>query len=689
MTNAKGIVSRLWAAAACAAIIGAAGPAHAQDQACRHMSIEQILDKVPEGATWQSLDLSLRVALEKRAQAVLARDRVAWGPAGLEQKLDILVSAPTDLANANVDRVLADTFASELKEKFQMARDVQNPELRRQLLRVYLAIVDWRGYNLLNHPDYRDWDGRPLRELYIVDHEHYRTMAEWNVRTEAGLRKIPADALTELERTLRDKAYFTTRAGKHFDRPNLGLSGSPAYASQYELYPLRSDTDLLDAYNTMLLTAFRDINVGTMDAFDFDFDGEFSAGWLKSQSIPDDVAKGILKIGTLYRSKVRDLPGVDARCTIFSEAERTAYWDNFTAVLISNADGSETMQSYARLYEGVALGQRKHMQEIAVEMLGRLFPDGSKLLTAEQRDKVAARLGAETRPAAMIDTLIATLDEVTGATDASKFVTDALDNQPSVGGGYASGEPVREADRKNILDMWNKARAFIAREYGGYRVDIAALVPEEPVIVPTGDIQFAIGGQVNLSLGSKLNLASLSSTILHEMKHAVDQNSHAPIEGAAWEGGASTVERQVWPQFIEEAMAGQGDFLPMAILKTEVDNVRLTATTDATLKVFLRESCNADEPDSIEFAKAIVASYGYTDDNILQLRSRRAHRGTQYLEYDYGQQMYLATLDHLQKAVGPEPRVDAYLLQACAIANPKQDQATSDDLKACIQARKQ
>jgi hypothetical protein len=46
-----------------------------------------------------------------------------------------------------------------------------------------------------------------------------------------------------------------------------------------------------------------------------------------------------------------------------------------------------------------------------------------------------------------------------------------------------------------------------------------------------------------------------------------------------------------------------------------------TATTDATLKIFLRESCNEDEPDTVQFAKDIVRSYGYTDEDVLRLRS--------------------------------------------------------------------
>jgi hypothetical protein len=288
----------------------------------------------------------------------------------------------------------------------------------------------------------------------------------------------------------------------------------------------------------------------------------------------------------------------------------------------------------------------------------------------------------------MMDTLLSALDQVSGTAAASAKVKDAIAKQSTVGGGYSPGQPIRESDKAQILEMWTKIRAFIKREYSGYRVDIAALIPAEPVIVPTGQNQFTYGGQVNLSLGTAWNLVSLSSTLMHEIKHAIDQNSHAAVEGAAVEGGATSIERQVWPIFIEGAMADQNALLPVARLKTEIDNVRFTATTDATLKIFMREGCGNDEPDTIAYAEEIVRSYGYSDPAILRLRSRRAHRSTQYLEYDYGLAMYTDLLSYLQKGVGSTPRVDAYLLQACGLPSPKRETATVDDLRACIRDRK-
>jgi hypothetical protein len=420
----------------------------------------------------------------------------------------------------------------------------------------------------------------------------------------------------------------------------------------------------------------------------YDYESEFNETWLKNQGMSDALTNNVLKIGNLFRTRTQALPEKSTCCTIFSPLQRDAYWDAFTAGQISNADASETMQSYAKLFESIAVQRLGAMQSVGRLTLQRLFPDGSSDLSSAQRMQVADRLLRETRPAMMMDTLLSALDEVTGAPAASLKVKDAIAKQPTVGGSYSPGDPVRDTDKKQILEMWDKIRAFIKREYSGYRVDIATLIPAEPIIVTTGQNQFTVGGQVNLSLGTAWNLASFSSTLMHEIKHAIDQNSHAAVEGAAWEGAATSIERQVWPIFIEEAMAAQAALLPVARLKTEIDNVRFTATTDATLKIFLRESCGNDEPDTIAYAEKIVQSYGYSDPDFLRLRSRRAHRSSQYLQYDYGLAMYTDLLSYLQNGVGSTPRVDAYLLQACGLPNPKKTAATIADLKACIHDRK-
>lgn len=655
-------------------------------------SIVKLLKDVPDDVSWQTLEPSIKAALEERGRIALDKEREAWGLAGLSAKRKTLLEAPTPAMTKNMNLILAFVYNSELSNGFDLDRDVQNADLKAALINIYLATAASRGFLIYNHPEFKGWDGLPIHELPLIDDEGWKTMSTWLQRTEDDLRHIPLASLTPLEKALLEKSYFTTRAGKFPDKPPLGTQGAMEYAGLYSkpasVRPIPDDASLLEAYNASMFSEFRDFDVGTLDAFWFNWDTEFKLPALKAEGMSDELAATVLKLGKLYLTRTQGNPDKDRRCTIYSSEERNNFWDSFTAGQMSNADGSELIEDYQVSYRDVAAQRLSEMQELGILTLERMFPDGSAEVSASQRSEVAKRLRSENRPAKMLDTLIATLDEVTGSKAASQKILNAADQQPKVGGGYAPGQEVRASDKAEIMEMWDKLRAYIKAEYSGYRLDIAQLIPIEPIIQTSGDYQFTGGGKVTLSLGSEQNLASFSSTFMHEMKHAIDQNSHAAVEGAAWEGAATSVEHQVWPIFIERAMADQLQLLPISRLKTAVDNVRFTATTDATLSVFLRDTCGTNEPNTIDFVKEIVGSYGYDEPDILALRSRRAHRSTQYLMYDYGLARYSKLLAYLQNAVGPATRVDAFLLQACRMPSPNADQAAIDSLKACINERK-
>jgi hypothetical protein len=360
-------------------------------------TIELLLSRVPDGATWQDLTPNLRADFEKRASSLLIQDRQSWGLSGLQEKEDFLLAAPTPSMTENVDRILSIVYASELPGGFQMARDVENAELKGLLIRIYLAVVDDRGFMLTDHPDFKGWDGLPVTELQLLDHEHVKAMATWQRQTEDGLQKIPDNKLTPLEKALRAKSYFKTRAGKYFDRPAVAVNGSIGYSVLYKQRPFPTDAALLDAYNASMFTKFREVNLGTLDAFMYDYESEFNPEWLNKQGMSDALANNVLKLGNLFRTRIQALPEKSSRCTIFSSAERDTNWDAFTARQISNADGSETMKSYATLFEDVAAQRLATMQSVGRLTLERLFPDGSLELTREQRTRVADRLLRETR----------------------------------------------------------------------------------------------------------------------------------------------------------------------------------------------------------------------------------------------------------------------------------------------------
>lgn len=514
-------------------------------------SVESLLAKVPDGASWQDLPEELRTGFESCALRTLEVNRQEWGSVGLADKERIL-ERPTGAMIDNINLILSATFASELIDGFDLCRDVTNTTLKQMVVRLYLVETSARGLMLLNHDNFKGWDGAPVRGVQLLDHAHIADCAAFLTHAETQLKHIPDEALTETERRIRDKSYFTTRARKHFTRPPVGRCGSFGFSSLYHLNddicPFTNDSEFLDFYNASMFSEFREVNVGSLEAFLFDFNAEFTKPWLADQGLPEALAANVLKLAELYRTRVLGHPLAHSPFTSFSPEDRACIWDAFTAEMISNPDGTETMEGYAEIHAEIAKRRAADTRALALGVIENLFPMDSPHLTATQRRQVVVHINAETRPAAIITTIYTALDAATGATSASDSLKKVFDRQARVGG-YAAGEPLRPVDKATVLEMWESVRAFIAREYSGYPVDIVALIPEAPSVLPGSEGCFSVGGEVSIGLKNQWVKASLYSTVMHEIKHAIDQRSRAAVEGAAWEGAATSVERQVWPLY--------------------------------------------------------------------------------------------------------------------------------------------
>lgn len=517
---------------------------------------------------------------------------------GLEQKLARLMT-PTAEMRRNIDRVLSRELKSELPDGFAFDRDVAHADFKTALLRIYLIVTARRSEMLHDDEDSRGWDGRPVKELGFLDHEQYKAMRLWSEQTLEILRSLDESLLTAREQGILRKAQFRARQHR-FDRPHVAEIGDPYLASFYKLpsavRPFATDGELLLAYNAAMFSEVRSVDRGTLQSFVYNHGAEFDATTLKDNGMSGRLVTSIMKLGHLFKTRVLAHPDRDNRCTVYSADDRAKTWDAFTARLLSNPDGAETMESYAKRHQTVARHKAAAIRELAQATLIALFPPDSPELDATTRADIMRAIEAEDRPAAVLATMTAAMNKKGRSLAAQKF--EAAIKQQAMLGGYESGGPLRKDDERQVVEMWQKIRTYLRREYAGYAVDIAALVPDRPTISTelTMNESFASSSGVTIGLKSRENKATLYSTLLHEVKHLIDYASKAVVEGAASEGAASAAQQMVWPRFIDEAMAGESVSLPVARLLAEIDTIRYMAATDATLQVFLRRSCEGSEP---------------------------------------------------------------------------------------------
>ena len=188
----------------------------------------------------------------------------------------------------NIDRVLRVTFSAELPDGFSLQRDVANADLATALVGIYLIQMSERAYVLYNHPDYSGWDGLKISELPILDDVERKDLAAYATGIETRLRSLDGSQLTPIERTVRDKSLFTTRAVKHRGDPPIGPWGSFELAAMHswppEQRPYSADRALLEAYNASMFANFREVNKGTLGAFVYNYETEFDKKVLEEQT---------------------------------------------------------------------------------------------------------------------------------------------------------------------------------------------------------------------------------------------------------------------------------------------------------------------------------------------------------------------------------------------------------------------
>lgn len=666
----------------------------------------KLLARVPAGTAWKDVSPAVKARLERNAALYQSKVRHDWGTKGLDEKEARLVGAATPPMIENFDRVLKHLFAADVPADFVPSTAVTNAPLLLELKRFYLVYCAERRHLLLStNPDFKDWDGGPVTEFLVRDVTATEEQKNYARAVQARIDAIPAAGLSDIEKRIVTKTRFLTRA---LAQAANGFSSggndtrqmSTAAANLYDFGAFHAqapggsklftdDNDFLLALNaTTFPGPMLYGNVGTADAFVWDQANYVEPEFLKSQGLDlatSQKAKNFVVLANWWKERVLALPEAQKRCTVYSPAENADIWEAFTADNFSNADGKQTMASYAATYQATVTLRNQRMNGVADMAIDSAFPSG---LTAQKKAQVKAAIHKSTRPAAIVETIVAALDTATGNTTASVAFKAKLTELTMIGG-YAEGEALRPADLQAVNEMYDNVKKYIGVHYAGRTVDIAALLPPSVVVTTSNGIFAGAsptgGATITVGVGTANNKAALYSTLLHESKHAIDFASKASVQGAAWEGAAISAETLVHPKFIAEVMAAEGPKLPFYALSSELANVRTTATTDATLKVYLRKSCGPTDPDSNQFAKSIVEGYGYTDPATLTLRARRAHYGAQYLSYDYGQVIYVDLMTWLQGQLGnAAPAIDPYLLQACGMPSPNKDAAAVAKLKSCL-----
>jgi len=664
--------------------------------------VADLLATIPAGTAWADVPVAVQTELKANADADLAAYRAKWGHAGLATKEATLLGTPDAATLANFDAYVSGAFATEVPSTFNAHTDITNADLLSAFKKLYLNYFATRRVAVGYLGDFKDWDGSDLHEIALPDAQTISDQKAYATTTLTALAAIPASALNATQLALRDKATFYLRqlatASQGFAYGGDDLLTTYGIAAWAADLPYRyndaggkiftDDKAFAQLTNAFFFGTLTRVNVGTVHSLDYVLSGSVDPDYVKSligDPATSAASKDFSLLGTWFGQRITSHPDAAKLCTLYSAADRDAIWNSFTADSLADNERATSFDSFNTSYAAAKNAVLVKNRALTVAGIMNVFPSGSTVLPTAKRTLVIAAVNAETKAGSTLDTAYAKMDLVLGTTAASDLFKATMAALTTIGGYADTTTAVSAADISAVNAMWTQIKTYLTAHYSGHTNNLATLVPATLVIQNTGNgIATAPDGNITVDLNSAIDKASLYSTLMHEAKHAIDAHLQYPVEGAALEGSAETIQERVVPLFLTSVM-GSDPQLPLYELTSGLADTRVGATTDAMLQIYLRTSCNAGEPDSFTFAENVVASWGLPTAQ-LALRSDRAHFGTQYLGYDYGRIATDTVLDYVkaQLASTSTTPIDPYLFQACGVPSPRANTATVNAIKTCL-----
>jgi hypothetical protein len=257
----------------------------------------------------------------------------------------------------------------------------------------------------------------------------------------------------------------------------------------------------------------------------------------------------------------------------------------------------------------------------------------------------------------------------------------AIAGIPQLGGSMANAA-ISDADRALFTSMWADVRNRLDHTYSTASFHVAQLLTAQPTLstAVAAHSTSLVTGEITFSLQVKVSKAEWYAAMVAEAYRSIAVKSHLSDGGAAWKVPGDSAGRQELTALLQSIAVPNWGLQRLADYASQVRSFGRTA---ATLAVELRDSCGANEPDSNDFAKATAAQWGVPAGTVLDGSSQRAHYGTQYLGFLWGDVDFSWKLRGLQTTLR-RPELTAFRLLSCGFTQPPTDAAAQQRLTACL-----
>jgi hypothetical protein len=648
--------------------------------------------------------------------------RQRWSEEALKKKERILLECPTQKMTAAMDEFYRMKY--DLEPSFFL-NTLQNTSLKQTLVRNYLgqfaaarATITYPNGQLPN----RDWDGESIFDsVRLLDEATYDAIQHYMVKVVGELNTLAYDSLDEIGKVLKSRVLFSARAmatgalgGGNFGDGDME---SACYVvgldydvlGGYELEKVRpksfaDDDEVLSEVNAIYMhnKPLKWLDVGTVDsAINLGLCNASGLGNSIIELVGDpattEVSKGMILVKNWWIERIRASKDAQNKCTVYSASDRARIWEAFSASQQFNNDGSSTMDGFRDELDAYIANKRIRYRD-AARVAIKVFPDDS-VLTALQAEQVFTEIDRQSSFGHFPSIIGSEIDKAQGTVNGMAAIQweNAVSTLVTrIGGNYGKNDTVRPDEEAEMKTMFEEVKAWVAHEYQGYPVDVAALFPKIRYVIDTHS-HFPITqvpGVIVMGIGTERSKMEYYSWIIHELRHAVSKARIASFPaapsdvGRADEGSGVAAEELLLESFVKTTVKDATAYA-LYMLDYGIRDARFAATTDATLQKYFRTGCDdASDLNTVDFAKDIAFRYGLTGP-LAESVALRSHVGTQYLQYIQSGMWMVNEISFLQTQIdsGRRHRIDPFVLFACNLNVPMRDADFVSRLKACITFR--
>ncbi len=702
-------------------------------------SVFEIVKDYPITQEWQTLAEPVKLLLKQKAESFFDAYYHQWGKTSITKEIEKSLIEKTQNREQMFQNFLRSHFFAEKKMYAESEKNIiiSNQTLQKILKKLFvLRVFAWQVlYPLFmnTEPLYPDGvtrittfplpDNQTLQEQKLVASDLRKEIMALSRKDLSNFEKAIAlkaelyiqqhergtvlsfqggEDFHHLTQMIRFAEYFTLAYFSHGNiyshektTDYLPVNVTDDHESIAQNFFL-DDNSFIDQLNALFFLPLDTAGIGEVVAFDYYMYNYFDDSFIVS-NIGDPQNNVTAKVFFLLLKWFRERyinESEDHFCFAYSQDNLKDLWNGFIAdlVILPSEVSAEldlvqnsSTTSFARLennFRSFSFSLTDNYKQRLYDALVNFTFETE--LTVEQKNQIASDFSSVSVYGKILPSFLDAVAHRLGQQEAEKFKTQ-LYQAKRIGGYGDLGENIRNEDNVYLQKIWSDILWYLSTTHNGF--DEALLSLPQQVIVKNQKKSQLHQDEIWVGVKEEHHIFFYYWQMYHLAYQMIRSKKYFAVNEPFWNIGL--------PSYLKYFLFSDLDYIVRKDSLISINELNLSriaafseetlflASTDTTLKNLLLSKCTQPDHDAFLYARQVAFHDWGVSLNELDLVAYRANMRAEYLSAFMSHFAVSGTLNYLQKELSPY-HIDPFILLACNIAIPHQDDYTKQILFECL-----